>query len=285
LLGSGLSGSITATDFVFKIGNNNTPSTWVTAPDPATVTVRAGAGVSGSDRVELIWPEGTIQKTWLEVIVAANAQTGLAFPDTFFFGHALGDTGLGNTSTNATVNSIDEAGVRNNPQVLSDNIPLTNIYDINRDGRVNSIDESIVRNNATNSATVTHFIMISDPPAAPEGSPPQGAAPQAAEPATATTVSSTTPAAADHGPANIVASLWAPNPPPVEAPVRIPPVLADRVCELEFAADGFVDSYATAARYGRKKSVAPVTKSRVAAGDRLLEDTWLAELLAVLGAE
>src|SRR5262249_15069294 len=74
---SGSHPEITAADFTFKLGNTNTPSSWATAPSPSIVSVRAGAGVSGSDRVELIWTSG-IKNTWLEVIVKANANTGLA---------------------------------------------------------------------------------------------------------------------------------------------------------------------------------------------------------------
>ncbi len=286
LLGSSLAGSITASDFVFKIGNNNTPSSWATATSPSTVTVRAGAGVSGSDRVELIWPAGAIQKTWIEVIVAANGNTGLAFPDIFFFGHALGDTGAGDTSTHATVNSVDEAGARNNPQVLSDNIPLTNVYDFNRDGRVNSIDEAIARNNATNSATVTQFIMISNPPAAPEGPPLEAAAPQTAGPAAAMSTSEIVPAAVqDSSPVNIVACSLASKPPADGSPIRLPPALVDRVCELAFVDGGIADFDAKAARHDSKKSEATFTKFHVSTGARDPDDTLLDELFAAIGLE
>ena len=95
--------SITAADFVFLVGNNNTPSTWATAAAPLSVSVRAGAGVSGSDRVEIIWANQAIMNTWLEVITLANGNTGLSekpgYPagqaDVFFFGNAVGNTGAG----------------------------------------------------------------------------------------------------------------------------------------------------------------------------------------------
>ena len=41
---SGSHPSLTVADFAFKMGNNNSPETWVDAPAPATVVVRAGAG-------------------------------------------------------------------------------------------------------------------------------------------------------------------------------------------------------------------------------------------------
>ena len=73
-------------------------SWWATTTGPATgrrrvapaVTVRAGAGVGGSDRVELIWPDNTIHNQWLQVTVLADADTGLATPDVFYFGSEPG---------------------------------------------------------------------------------------------------------------------------------------------------------------------------------------------------
>jgi glucose/arabinose dehydrogenase len=172
-------GSITAADFIFRVGNNNSPSTWTNASAPASVSVRVGGGVSGSDRVEIVWADNVIQKKWLQVITRASTNTGLpqnpnlpaGQADAFFFGHALGDTGAGDTTINAVVNAIDEGGARNNPQVVGNNIPLTNLYDFNRDGIVNAVDEGISRNNATNSSNVTRFLNIGSPPLAPQAEP------------------------------------------------------------------------------------------------------------------
>jgi len=173
---AGAHGSITAADFVFKVGNNNSPSTWGTAPAPASISVRAGAGIGGSDRVEIIWANGAIVKQWLEVIVLANANTGLeqkaGYPagqgDVFFFGNAVGNTGLGDTAINATVNATDEIGARNNPANLAANIPITNLYDFDRNAQVNAVDQIASRNNATNPTTVLKYLNLSSPPLAPE---------------------------------------------------------------------------------------------------------------------
>ena len=173
---AGNHGAITAADFIFRVGNNNSPNGWATAPAPSSVSVRVGAGVSGSDRVEIVWADNAIQKRWLEVISRANANTGLAqnagLPageaDVFFFGNAIGDVGVGNTPTSALVNALDEAGVRANGQILANNIPLTNVYDFNRDGSVNALDESIVRLNGTNPSNVVKYLNIGSPPAAPQ---------------------------------------------------------------------------------------------------------------------
>jgi len=50
-----------ASDFDFKIGNNNLPGGWGAAPAPSSVTTRRGAGVNGSDRITLIWTDGVIK--------------------------------------------------------------------------------------------------------------------------------------------------------------------------------------------------------------------------------
>ncbi|MGD9724414.1 MAG: FG-GAP-like repeat-containing protein [Pirellulales bacterium] len=95
--------SITANDFVFKVGANNSPNTWAAAPASSAISVRTGAGVSGSDRVEITWANGAIQNQWLEVQVLATANTGLAAPDIFFFGNRIGDTGAPTASSFTTV--------------------------------------------------------------------------------------------------------------------------------------------------------------------------------------
>jgi subtilisin-like proprotein convertase family protein len=171
--------SITAADFTFKLGNDNTPGTWTMAPAPSSVTVRAGAGIAGTDRVEIVWADGAIVNTWLQVIVEANGNTGLpqkaGYPvgqgDVFFFGNAVADTGLGDTATMATVNATDELAARNNPASLFNNIPVTNLYDFNRDGLVNTTDQLLARNNPTSVGNVVRFISIANPPAAPEAAP------------------------------------------------------------------------------------------------------------------
>ncbi len=116
----GTHGAITASDFIFKVGNNNTPSTWTAAPAPASVVVRPGAGVSGSDRIELIWGADAVKNLWLEVIVKGNdatggnnTNTGLATSNVFFFGSRVADSGSG-TGVTAVTNLTDETAARNN---------------------------------------------------------------------------------------------------------------------------------------------------------------------------
>jgi hypothetical protein len=176
---AGPHGTITAADFIFRVGNNNTPNNWIAAPAPNSISVRASAGASGSDRVVLTWANGAISKKWLEVIVLAGANTGLAqkagYPvvqgDVFFFGNALADSGTGDNATQAIVNVTDELAARNNPASLGSNIPITNLFDYNRDGQVNVTDALASRNNPTNAGNVVRFINVANPPTVPEGSP------------------------------------------------------------------------------------------------------------------
>ncbi len=173
---AGSHGTITAADFIFRVGNNNSPGLWTTASAPTSVSVRAGAGVSGSDRVEIIWNTGAPFAQWLEVITLANANTGLAqkvgYPagqgDAFFFGNAPGNTGTGDTGSNSLVNSLDEAAIRANNALVSANIPITNVYDVGRNASVNVIDESAARLNGTNPSTTLKYLNLTTAPAAPE---------------------------------------------------------------------------------------------------------------------
>jgi len=103
-------------DFAFRIGNSETVNEWTTGPVPASITVRQGAGVDGSDRVTIIWPDGAIVNCWLRVTVRASAATGLTAADVFYVGNTPGETG--NSPTDALVNTVDEFTCRTQPAGL-----------------------------------------------------------------------------------------------------------------------------------------------------------------------
>jgi ELWxxDGT repeat protein len=162
----GRHGTITANDFIFKIGNNNTPDTWTTAPAPVLVTVRDGAGTGGSDRIDLIWDDHAVQNTWLQVVVRGNdslgsfnLNTGLAASDVSFWGSAPGDSGAGNAGAFA-VTSADEISARTNPRGLANQATITDVNDFNRDGLVNSTDQIIARNNTTSLGNQLKFLVV-----------------------------------------------------------------------------------------------------------------------------
>ena len=128
---------------------------------------RPGAGVGGSSRVTLIWPSGTgAIKQWLQVTVKANANTGLATPDVFYFGNAVGESG--NVPGDYSVSLSDELLARNNPVSIVPGTTVTNKFDFNRDGTVSVIDQLLSRNNITTAASKLKQITV---PAALRPSP------------------------------------------------------------------------------------------------------------------
>ncbi len=125
-----------------------------------TVTIAAGAGAGGSSRVTITFPDNTIQNTWLRVTVLANGDTGLSANDVFYFGNVIGDFGVGNTAGAGgliRVSVQDTVAVRNNQSTIADSASVTNIYDVNRDGRVSVQDTILVRNNQQTTGIVAHI--------------------------------------------------------------------------------------------------------------------------------
>jgi len=181
----GSPGTPTAADFEFKMGNDESPDAWTLAPDPS-ITVRPGEGEGGSDRVTLLWPDydtvnpdpttQAVAKQWLQVTVKATANTGLAEPDVFYFGSAVGESGLGNFGGAALVNAVDSGAVRDNPHnPFVDPAPIDDFVDYNRDEWVNAVDFGFVRDNATNPTTALQ--LITAPSAAPLPGPEEASAP------------------------------------------------------------------------------------------------------------
>jgi hypothetical protein len=84
----------------------------------------------------LIWPDGAIRNQWLQVTVLADDVTGLAAPDVFYFGNAVGETG--DVPGDTLVDRYDAAAVAANPRGPDDPAPITDPYDFNRDGLVDA---------------------------------------------------------------------------------------------------------------------------------------------------
>jgi hypothetical protein len=203
---SGTHGTITANDFVFKTGNNNSPSAWTTLAAAPTVTTRTGAGSAGADRIEITFPNNAIQNTWLEVIVKGNdalggndTNTGLGTSAVFFWGSAVGDDGTTPDDASAfKTDANDELDARNNPKTLIANIPITNLQDYNRDGIVSVTDQLTSRNNPTTNFTAPKILNISGAgPFAPDAAPaalPMALASPAGSPAPAASATAVTAA-------------------------------------------------------------------------------------------
>jgi subtilisin family serine protease len=109
------------------------------------VTTFPGGGLNGSDRIKLAFPNNTIQDAWLRVTLLADANTGLAANDVFYFGNARFDVAPNSPfpSQQVAVNIFDTNGVRANQGQNSG--VISNMFDVDRNGVVNIFDTNAVR--------------------------------------------------------------------------------------------------------------------------------------------
>lgn len=143
---SNLSG-ITAASFQFAVWNSFPDSTpnFVTISPTVTVSTFASGGTASSDRVKLAFLDREIENAWLRITVLADANTGLAANDVFYFGNARFDVTPTSPfpSQQVTINAFDVNGIRarqgQNSGVVS------NVFDVDRNGVVNAFDTNAVR--------------------------------------------------------------------------------------------------------------------------------------------
>jgi ELWxxDGT repeat protein len=152
---------ITAADLQFRMGTSARFEEWVAAPAPVSVTVRRGQGLLGADRVTIVWADGAIKNTYLQIVLNGNdlqggynTNTGLADSDVFYFGNLVGDTFTGRNYWLASVDDDDKAQVRSH---VGFGVPVTSPYDFNRDGLVNAADQIILRNQKVLDAYLSLF--------------------------------------------------------------------------------------------------------------------------------
>jgi hypothetical protein len=137
-----------------------------------TVVILADSGTAGSDRVKITFPDNSLQNTWLRVTVVANANTGLTSNDVFYFGNVIGELNTGNTTTRLRVNGQDTNLILLNQSPSANSALVTNIFDLNRDGRVNGQDTNVLLTNQQAGGLVAPFI-VPTPPAAQTLSVPE----------------------------------------------------------------------------------------------------------------
>ena len=99
-----------------------------------------------------------IQKTWLQVTVKANLNTGLIDPMVFYWGNAIGD--ISNSTTDVIVNATDIAGVVGNQNSFLNPAPLTSRFDFNHDRQINATDIAIVVAHQSNFLNALRMISV-----------------------------------------------------------------------------------------------------------------------------
>ncbi len=139
--------AISSSSFQFATWSDfsNTTPNFLTTNPTVTVSTFATGGVGGSSRVKLVFADRAVENAWLQITVLANADTGLATDDVFYFGNARFDVTPTSPfpSQQVTINAFDVNAIRarqgQNPGVVS------NIFDVDRNGVVNAFDTNAVR--------------------------------------------------------------------------------------------------------------------------------------------
>jgi hypothetical protein len=163
-------GFLTSSDFVFRVAPPGasgvvTPSAWPKAPAPTLIEILPSAKDTPA-RVRLEWEDNAIQNTWLQVIILANTNTGLAEQAAFYLGHVLGDIDFSGPSYRVT--TIDTSIVRE--AVGSEPVPASDARDVDKDRRITTLDVALVRDLVSNSVRLRSITI----PAAGSGAEGEG---------------------------------------------------------------------------------------------------------------
>ena len=162
------SNSLAASDFLFRrpsglVSGLVNPSTWNgVVPAPTVISVTPGA----PSRIRIEWADNAIQNTWLQIIVKANAHTGLTSPVVLYVGHALGDV---SGTVPYRVNNSDLAAIQ--PFISASPVSITDPRDVNKDRKVNNQDLNFVQLKIS-ATTLLNNITIPIAGSANEGSGP-----------------------------------------------------------------------------------------------------------------
>lgn len=136
--------SLTASDFTFRVAPAAaaglvTPSTWLAAPAPSGIAVTPGTATTPA-RIKLDWANNAIQNTWLQIIVKANANTGLQQREVFYIGHALGEV---DGVAPYRLSTSDVGTVRQG--VGNAIVPVSDVRDVDKDRRITTSDVGFLR--------------------------------------------------------------------------------------------------------------------------------------------
>ncbi len=173
---AGLAAStLTADDFILRVAPPNAsgvvnPSSWPSAPATSAIVVQPGGSASIPSRVQLEWADvagaPAIQNRWLQIIVKANANTGLTTPQTFYIGHAMADVDRA-TPYRVTASDLSQVRARVSNTTF---VSINEDRDVNKDGRITALDLSFVRARVSNTAILLNSITIPAAGSSAEGS-------------------------------------------------------------------------------------------------------------------
>lgn len=149
--------TLTADDFTFRVSPNGAsgvvdPSVWIAAPNPTVIDVVATAGQPS--RIRLEWADGAITNRWLQVIVKANANTGLVEREVYYVGHALGEV---NGVAPYRLTSADLSGVQGS--ISTAIVSITDMRDVNKDRRITSADLSFLQSRVSNAVLIGNITI------------------------------------------------------------------------------------------------------------------------------
>ncbi|MEQ1825283.1 MAG: SdrD B-like domain-containing protein [Pirellula sp.] len=155
--------NLTVADFGFRMSPTglfdataNPPSSWLAAPPPSAIVVSPGNATTAA-RVRIEWADNAIINRWLQIRIAANGNTGLSVPKTYYIGHLYGEVNGVITNSSYVVNSADLSAVL--PALGT--APLSSSRDVDKNGVMQNADLVAVRN-ATKSGFVLRNITISE---------------------------------------------------------------------------------------------------------------------------
>ncbi len=159
--------TLNPSDFVFRqpttvVSGIVDPSTWLgIVPTPTMIDVSIGT----PSRVRIEWADNAIENTWLQIILKANTNTGLAAPVVYYIGHAAGEM---NGTSPYRVGTPEISAVQSG--ISSALVSLSDVRDVDKSRRVGVSDLSFIQ--ARNSATILlQNITIPIAGSAAEGAP------------------------------------------------------------------------------------------------------------------
>lgn len=130
----------------FRTGTASNTSTWTPLPAGSVENVAVRQLNANTHRITVAFANRAIVNRWLEVRLAANADTGLAATDVHYWGNAPGNTGSDLVAGVTDVGGGDLQAIAQNLNFLPTNL-VTNRFDLNKDRATNAFDWQVVATN------------------------------------------------------------------------------------------------------------------------------------------